>query len=155
MPHSAALDCPPELLEQVRRAVGDRELVLIADAPAPPAPDWLSATLSAREILDNASLPRQACALLVTPWLAADQLDAVIAHLRDRLLREFFVAHPGDAVEQARRMGALGLRCESVCHKDGQAWGLNRFDARTYKKTPDWLNSRHWANPKLWDKFRW
>ncbi len=155
MPLSAAPDCPPELLARVRRSAGNRDLLLIADAPAPPAFDWIAATLSAREVLNGASLPRQACALLVTPWLAADRLDAVIARLRDLLLQEFFVAHPGDAVEQARRMGALGLQCEAVCRKGGQAWGLNRFDARTYKKTPDWLNSRHWANPNLWGKFRW
>ena len=152
MPPSALPDCPPELLERVRQAAAGRDLLLIADAPPP---GWLEATLSAREVLSGAHPPRQACALLVTPWLAADQLEAVIARLRDLLLREFFVVHPGDAVEQARRMGALGLRCEAIFRQDGQAWGLNHFDARTYKKTPDWLNSRHWANPNLWGKFRW
>ncbi|WP_404840873.1 DUF6231 family protein [Alkalilimnicola ehrlichii] len=25
----------------------------------------------------------------------------------------------------------------------------------TYKTTPDWLNSRNWAHPELFDKFRW
>jgi len=29
------------------------------------------------------------------------------------------------------------------------------FDVGTYKPTPDWLNSRYWANPELWDKYRW
>ncbi len=29
------------------------------------------------------------------------------------------------------------------------------FDIQTYKLTPSWLNSRHWANPELWDKHRW
>ncbi|MBA1147173.1 hypothetical protein H0Z60_08870 [Ectothiorhodospiraceae bacterium WFHF3C12] len=29
------------------------------------------------------------------------------------------------------------------------------FDMATYKTTPDWLNSRYWANPELWDKYRW
>lgn len=154
MPPDAPPDCPPELLEQVRQAVGRRELLLVADAPAP-MPDWLSATLSTEEILGGARPPRRTCALLVTPWLAADRRDAVIARLRDLLLEEFFIAHPGDAVEQARRMGALGLRCEAMYQHGGQTWGLNHFDARTYKKTPDWLNSRHWANPGLWGKFRW
>ncbi len=29
------------------------------------------------------------------------------------------------------------------------------FALQDYKTTPDWLNARHWANPELWDKFRW
>jgi hypothetical protein len=29
------------------------------------------------------------------------------------------------------------------------------FDIATYKTTPDWLNNKYWANPQLWDKFRW
>jgi len=29
------------------------------------------------------------------------------------------------------------------------------FDIDHYKTTPDWLNPRHWANPELWDKYRW
>ncbi len=24
-----------------------------------------------------------------------------------------------------------------------------------YKDAPDWLNSRFWANPQMWDKARW
>jgi hypothetical protein len=29
------------------------------------------------------------------------------------------------------------------------------FDIATYKPTPDWLNADHWANPRLFDRFRW
>lgn len=29
------------------------------------------------------------------------------------------------------------------------------FDISDYKRTPDWLNSKYWANPRLWDKYRW
>lgn len=32
---------------------------------------------------------------------------------------------------------------------------LYRFDIADYKTTPDWLNDRYWANPQLYDKFRW
>lgn len=34
-------------------------------------------------------------------------------------------------------------------------YDLCRFDLETYKQTPDWLNSQYWANPELWDKYRW
>jgi len=29
------------------------------------------------------------------------------------------------------------------------------FDIATYKPTPDWLNADHWANPQLFERFRW
>ncbi|MDD3447840.1 MAG: DUF6231 family protein [Gammaproteobacteria bacterium] len=32
---------------------------------------------------------------------------------------------------------------------------LYGFDIATYKVTPDWLNSRYWANPELWDRYWW
>lgn len=31
-------------------------------------------------------------------------------------------------------------------------WQFNLFD---YKQLPDWFNSRFWANPENWNKFRW
>ncbi len=34
-------------------------------------------------------------------------------------------------------------------------WGLYGFDLYDYKATPDWLNPRYWANPELWDRYRW
>lgn len=31
-------------------------------------------------------------------------------------------------------------------------WQFNLFN---YKQLPDWFNSRFWANPENWNKFRW
>ncbi|MFW2178326.1 MULTISPECIES: DUF6231 family protein [unclassified Moraxella] len=31
-------------------------------------------------------------------------------------------------------------------------WQFNLFD---YKHLPDWFNSKFWANPENWNKFRW
>ena len=113
-------------------------------------------TLSSAEALATPHpKSRYACGLILTPWVEPKQLDAVIAHLRDFLSLELYVLHPGDALEQTRRMGALGLRCLDVFDINGQLWGLNHFSLKTYKKTPNWLNSRFWANPRLWNKFRW
>ena len=33
-----------------------------------------------------------------------------------------------------------------------QVWQFNLFD---YKHLPDWFNTKFWANPELWNKFRW
>ena len=37
-------------------------------------------------------------------------------------------------------------------HTSYQVWQFNLFD---YKHLPDWFNSKFWANPELWNKFRW
>jgi hypothetical protein len=39
--------------------------------------------------------------------------------------------------------------------EEAGAWGLFGFDLYDYKTTPDWLNPRFWANPELWDRYRW
>ena len=156
MPSEPAADAPVSLLEKVREAVPDRDVLLISDHPPSPVPEWVAMTLSSAEML---AMPRleshHACGLILTPWVEPEQVDVVIAHLRDFLSLELYVLHPGDTLEQARRMGALGLRCVEVFDVDGQPWGLNHFSLKTYKKTPNWLNSRFWANPRRWNKFRW
>ena len=37
-------------------------------------------------------------------------------------------------------------------HTSYQVWQFNLFD---YKHLPDWFNSKFWAKPELWNKFRW
>lgn len=156
MPSESAASTPVPLFEKVREVISDRSVLLICDLPCSPALRWITTTLSSAEAL-AAPHPksRYACGLILTPWVEPKQLDAVIAHLRDFLSLELYVLHPGDAMEQTKRMGALGLRCLEVFDINGQLWGLNHFSLKTYKKTPNWLNSRFWANPQLWNKFRW
>ena len=48
---------------------------------------------------------------------------------------------------------ALGM---SELHRfDSPDWSLYEFNIHSYKHVPDWLNSRFWANPEMWDKHRW
>lgn len=37
----------------------------------------------------------------------------------------------------------------------GERLCLYQFDIATYKTTPEWLSPDNWANPELWDKYRW
>ena len=75
----------------------------------------------------------------------------LLAALRDRANRRIVVhvgeARIGDDVDQ--RMVALGYRRLTA---DAAVY---QFDIETYKDTPDWLSPRNWANPELWDKYRW
>jgi len=44
-------------------------------------------------------------------------------------------------------IGALG--------EDDAPMQIYAFDIATYKITPDWLNSKYWANPELFGKYWW
>ncbi|MGH8503859.1 MAG: DUF6231 family protein [Gammaproteobacteria bacterium] len=50
---------------------------------------------------------------------------------------------------------AYGLRQARQYTVEGRALILYHYDIYDYKLTPDWLNSRYWANPERWEKQRW
>jgi len=81
----------------------------------------------------------------------------LIARLRDLHTPRFCVvlSPPGTgepAVWQSNDFFGLGLRLVNS-YEDGTR--LFKYDIATYKKTPDWFNADGWANPELWDKYRW
>lgn len=49
---------------------------------------------------------------------------------------------------------ALGLRLFRDYKDEGNVI-IYRFELSDYKTTPEWLNSRYWANPELYGKYRW
>ena len=46
----------------------------------------------------------------------------------------------------------FGMERVNVYAKNGLPLALLKFDLRTYKSTPEWLNSKYWARPELWNK---
>jgi len=71
-----------------------------------------------------------------------------ITHLRDLLARRVLVVAYGD---QSAGLRALGFsQIEKI-----EGWELWQFNILEYKEVPDWLNSKHWANPENWGKYRW
>lgn len=88
--------------------------------------------------------------------------QTVIARLRDLYSKVLLVAVPiGHEWRDLRsywdadELLALGLRLVKSYTYQGKPIHLYQFDIQNYKITPDWLNSRDWANPELWDKVRW
>jgi hypothetical protein len=49
----------------------------------------------------------------------------------------------------------FGMSRVNRYRQDGKTTDLYKYDIATYKKTPEWLNPSNWANPQLWDKYRW
>lgn len=94
--------------------------------------------------------------------LPAEDGAALLAALRDLEARRLLVAVPAPA--GPARAGGRWDRTEMLAHgldavgearHGDRVLSLYGFDIDHYKRTPDWLNPRHWANPELWGKFRW
>ncbi|MTI63827.1 MAG: hypothetical protein FH755_07980 [Methylophaga sp.] len=65
------------------------------------------------------------------------------------------ISHPAIADDKGWRLTdylAMGFR-----HLAGTEDGLQVFTyaIENYQPKRDWLNSRYWANPEMYDKYRW
>jgi hypothetical protein len=87
---------------------------------------------------------------LNTPGLEQAGLSQMISLFRDILARRLVILldqQPGAEIRQ--QLIGLGL------HQLSNYPGVFYHDLYDYKPTPDWLNNRFWANPELWNKYRW
>lgn len=50
---------------------------------------------------------------------------------------------------------ACGMRLFDKYPAAEQELHIYRFELSDYKVTPEWFNSKYWANPELFDKYRW
>lgn len=73
----------------------------------------------------------------------------LLARLRDMDCKCLFVCAPAGCKQYLIELGFH--RLASTCGE----YTLFIYDIAKYKRTPDWLNSRHWANPEHWNKARW
>ena len=78
-----------------------------------------------------------------------DNADEALARLRDQLARRVLVLEAPDP-RNAEELTALGF---NVLAREPLL--LAAFDLYDYKQRPDWLNAKYWANPELWDVYRW
>lgn len=92
--------------------------------------------------------------------VAPAPFEQLISRLRDLDCERVYLYRPqATSVEDDRRVRALGLRLlRTYPNEDAGAGAGGRlyyFDIFDYKDAPDWLSSRYWANPQMWDKARW
>lgn len=87
--------------------------------------------------------------------------ERLVAQLRDIQAQRLIVVLPAKRrVQPSKGLGdsqmlALGLDALGEAESQATVVELYGFDIDRYKKTPDWLNARNWANPENWGKFRW
>lgn len=102
--------------------------------------DHDSVTSNALTHHDHQAAPSQAT--------ATQAITHGLTHLRDLLARRVLVVAYGD---QSAGLRALGFsQIEKI-----EDWELWQFNILEYKQIPDWLNSKYWANPENFDKYRW
>ena len=94
--------------------------------------------------------------------LAKPEAEAMIGRLRDLHSRHLFLfirigQDWPDIKSQWRRNDLLahGFSLYRRYKNDDLEYHLYRFELESYKATPEWLNSQYWANPELFDKYRW
>jgi len=56
---------------------------------------------------------------------------------------------------QEGELFGYGLVYIGTLSEDDTRMHIYAFDIATYKTTPDWLNSKYWANPELFGKYWW
>lgn len=86
--------------------------------------------------------------------------EMLLARLRDLHAQRVVVAlrvEPGDdpATWHEADLLALGLIRIGRYPRGEAEVRVYTFDLHDYRITPDWLNSRDWAHPELFDKYWW
>lgn len=90
------------------------------------------------------------------------EASTVIARLRDLYSNVVYAAVPiGDQWPELvshwdnGELIAHGLHPVRQYGVGDKLLSIYYYDIYDYKLTPDWLNSKHWANPHRWDVERW
>gem|GEM_PF-618442 len=98
----------------------------------------------------------------VLEHMDADIGAHLLARLRDVHCRRFCVLleaerndDQGHGHWEAAELAAMGLSHWSSEPIADTLYDVYGFDLGTYKRTPEWLNARHWAHPEHWGKYRW
>ena len=151
-----------QLLSTTLEAVGHGNAVLITDSaglrePLARTGVTLLATEDAESRLDD--LPRTALAIVDGAARFPSEPVAVqlVGRLRDLHADRVLVIAAHRHTGHLDRHALIGLGFQRWASSQDPA-GRRRwyeFDMAHYKTTPDWLNPRNWANPELWDKYRW
>ena len=84
--------------------------------------------------------------------LSEQQKTQILVKLRDLLVKRIVVVSKLQDEQLLRALGFTQLIDKTSHDSDFALW---QFNILTYKHIPDWFNSKFWANPENWDKFRW
>jgi hypothetical protein len=75
-----------------------------------------------------------------------------LVKLRDLMAKKLVVVATEQDNKLMRSLGFTQIIEKSAQGNDLAIW---QFNILNYKHVPDWFNSKYWANPENWNKFRW
>ena len=84
--------------------------------------------------------------------ISDSQKSQLLVKLRDLMAKRIVVVSNLSDEKLLRSLGFTQLIDKPTHESDFALW---QFNILTYKHVPDWFNSKFWANPENWDKFRW
>ncbi|MFV5491373.1 DUF6231 family protein [Acinetobacter sp. ASP199] len=87
-----------------------------------------------------------------TSELSDQLISQLLVKLRDLFAKRLVVVSRLQDEKLLRSLGLTQLIDKTTHDADFALW---QFNILTYKHVPDWFNSKFWANPENWDKFRW
>ncbi|WP_420429296.1 DUF6231 family protein [Algiphilus sp.] len=112
---------------------------------------------STDEIAKALEPPRAGLAILTAEWLRMaaeeDRLERELAALRDLYAQAVLAVADSACPLAPAQWRSLGFLPH--WHDEEAGLTLQGFNLYDYKHRPDWLNAKHWANPELWDVYRW
>jgi len=103
-------------------------------------------------------------ALSLFEGLSKSQGQRILCKLRDQLTSQYCIGltlDTGGNYDNWQLNDLFAFALDRVAsypvESDNQSiqYGLFKYNIMDYKKTPNWLNTDNWANPKLWNKYRW
>ena len=103
-----------------------------------------------------AALPRFNFALVCDlESLPKTEAGPLLARLRDLHTDRFVVVTRHTAANHWTTEELLAYGLYRVAEYANARLALYEFDIAHYKQTPDWLSDKYWANPDLFNKYRW
>ena len=86
--------------------------------------------------------------------------EQLLSRLRDVLTKQYCICLPVTTEAQPDQWQLTELFSFALqrvaCYKNDELeYGLFKYNINAYKQTPDWLNADNWANPNMWNKYRW
>lgn len=84
--------------------------------------------------------------------ISDSQKSQLLVKLRDLMAKRIVVVSKLTDEKLLRSLGFTQLIDKTTHDSNFALW---QFNILTYKHVPDWFNSKFWANPENWNKFRW
>lgn len=82
----------------------------------------------------------------------AHHIEHAIVRLRDLFAKKVIILADQSLKKSLRALGFNQFLAILPEESPVQLW---QFNILTYKHVPDWFNSKFWANPENWNKYRW